>query len=766
MSWDADASAALASLDRDARIGQLNQRLKGWQCIRRIAGQWHVSDLLRAEVDRWGGIGAIYGLFRADAWSGVGISEAVPRAQRAEVAALVCDYVRSQSQGAIPPLLVEEAPHGHMAVGGTLAPVNLALAAGLDTGSVREMARFTGLELAESGCHLALVSGLDLARDPRWGRSEECFGEDPDLAATMVSAVVSGMQSVAGIGVVLKHFAAQGVGLGGRNAASAPIGPVELSEIHLPPAHAGIEAGAMGVMAAYNDIDGTPCIAHRGLLTSILRERWGFDGIVMADGGAIDRLMAHLPSGAHAAAAALHAGVDLSLWDRSYGVLDEALVRGLATPEDLDRAAFRVLRVKARLGLLAPAAERPDVPSVASVRAGAASLGTRMAASSTVRAEHARSLQRVLAERSVVLLSNRDDTLPLRSGQRVVLVGPGCRDGDALLGDYTPPHHDGEVITIADELCRRRGGLVTAVVPGGTHATIDPDGVAAAAAAANEADATVIVLGDTSARPSTTLFAENGAARVDGDHTMTAGEGVDTSDVRLPSAQRKLVAAIARASRRMIAVVIAGRAHVLTDVLRLADAVLFVPYPGPAGAVAIADVLEGVVNPSGRLPVTLPGAPGALPVAHDQRIESAVGYADTGAPVSVLFATGGSYTSWELSEPRLSRTTVGVPELLAGAVVELCFTVRNSGRLPGRIVVPVLGRRASGARSPRASALLAHVVTELDPGRSADLRCALGARHLWPKTDDGAPEPTAGNATIWLAGPVSETPSVCLQVRG
>ncbi|WP_081423166.1 glycoside hydrolase family 3 N-terminal domain-containing protein [Leifsonia xyli] len=232
-------------------------------------------------------------------------------------------------------LLVEEAPHGHQALGAPLLPVNLASAAAWRPDLVRAAASTVSGLLRADGVHLALVSTLDLLRDPRWGRSEECFGESPALAAALTEAVVLGMQGNArtrladgsGVGVVLKHFAAQGDGMGGRNGQSAPIGRRELRELHLPAARAGVEAGALGLMAAYKDIDGVPCCADAGLLTGTLRGEWGFDGVVMADGKAVDRLIAQLGSPAAAAAAALTAGVDLSFGGTKNGMLyGEAVV--------------------------------------------------------------------------------------------------------------------------------------------------------------------------------------------------------------------------------------------------------------------------------------------------------------------------------------------------------------------------------------------------------------------------------------------------------
>ena len=257
-------------------------------------------------------------------------------------------------------LLSEEAPHGHQALGGTLLPVNLAVAAGWDPALLAEAAAAVAAELAASGVHLALVSALDLLRDPRWGRAEECFGEDPLLAAELTRALVVGMQGSdrgavgrGGVAIVLKHLAAQGEAVGGRNGQSAVIGPRDLRELHLPAVRAALEAGALGFMAAYNDIDGVPCCANRDLLTGFLRAECGFDGIVMADGLAVDRLTAMTGDATAAAVAAIEAGVDLSLWDESFGLLEQAATEDPRVAELVDTACRRVLTLKQRFGLLA-----------------------------------------------------------------------------------------------------------------------------------------------------------------------------------------------------------------------------------------------------------------------------------------------------------------------------------------------------------------------------------------------------------------------------
>ena len=307
-------------------------------------------------------MGALYGLQRADPWSGVTAETGIGAADGARVSDAVQRHVVENTRLGIPVLLVEEMPHGLQALDGTVLPVNLAVGATWNPELYEEAAALAAGQLRARGGHVALVSALDLVRDPRWGRAEECFGEDPYLAARFTEALVRGVQGPAGdrIGpdraaVVLKHFAGQGATVGGRNSAATELGARELHEIHLVAALAGVRAGAAGVMAAYNEFDGVPCAASHQLLTGILRERWGFGGLVMADGLAIDRLVRLAGDPVAAGALALRAGTDLSLWDDCYPRLAEAVRRGLVEEATLDTAVGRVLALKFRLGLF----ERP-----------------------------------------------------------------------------------------------------------------------------------------------------------------------------------------------------------------------------------------------------------------------------------------------------------------------------------------------------------------------------------------------------------------------
>ncbi|MEU7749160.1 glycoside hydrolase family 3 N-terminal domain-containing protein [Nonomuraea sp. NPDC049158] len=676
----------LGELSLREKVGQLNQRLFGWQAVERaLGGGFRLTDLARAELDRWGGLGALYGVFRADAWSGRSWADGIRPEERAEVAALVQDEVSRAGGHRIGVLLSEEAPHGHQALGGTLLPTNLAVAAGWDPELLTEAAAAVAAELAASGVHLALVSALDLLRDPRWGRAEECFGEDPLLAAELTRALVIGMQGSDrgavgrdGVAIVLKHLAAQGEAVGGRNGQSAVIGPRDLRELHLPAVRAAVEAGAMGFMAAYNDIDGVPCCANRDLLTGFLRAECGFDGIVMADGLAVDRLVAMTGDATTAAVAAIEAGVDLSLWDDSFGLLEQAAAEDPRVAELVDAACRRVLTLKQRVGLLA---DRPPETAREKLILGAAD-----------------GLSRRLARQSLVLLHNADNHLPLdrRALTKVVLAGPNARDVTALLGDYVPPLPTGSA-----------AGLDLALRQALPQAEVVCTSGAPTAAELSGADVVILALGGTSHRTYAEDFAANGA--ITGQAAVaTAGEGVDLADISLPGGQDDLVAAVrAQARCPVVAVVIAGRPHVLTAALAHTDALLWAGYPGPHGGHAIVDALLGDYEPVGRLPFTAPRHPGAVPVRHNDRHPAHGVYQD--APDPVLFPFGSGLRYRPVRFDRLTATT-------HADTVEVSVEAVNPGGTEAEVVVPLFGRRTGGVVLPRLRELLAFRRVTVPPG--------------------------------------------------
>ncbi|WP_329205699.1 glycoside hydrolase family 3 C-terminal domain-containing protein [Streptomyces sp. NBC_01696] len=713
----------LSRMTLTEKVGQVNQRMYGWDAYERTPSGHRLTDAFRAEVAACDGMGALYGLQRADPWSGVTAETGIGAADGARVSDAVQRHVVENTRLGIPVLLVEEMPHGLQALDGTVLPVNLAVGATWNPELYEEAAALAAGQLRARGGHVALVSALDLVRDPRWGRAEECFGEDPYLAARFTEALVRGVQGPDGdrigpdrAGVVLKHFAGQGATVGGRNSAATELGARELHEIHLVAALAGVRAGAAGVMAAYNEFDGVPCAASHHLLTGILRERWGFGGLVMADGLAIDRLARLAGDPVAAGALALRAGTDLSLWDDCYPRLAEAVRRGLVEESTLDTAVGRVLALKFRLGLF----ERPYT-------------GVREAEDPTP----VEQLSERVARESVTLLAHDGVTLPLagRHIGRVAVIGPNADSVPQQTGDYTAPQRPGT------------GGSVLAGIraaaPGGTDVTYargcglvggDLSGLPGAVASAAGADVAVLVLGGSSARESGARFDANGAAVVTSGNPveMTCGEGVDLAGLALPEGQSALLDAVVATGTPVVVVLVQGRPHALPDLTGRAAAVLSAWYPGPWGGRAVADVLFGAAEPQGRLPVSVPRSAAQLPVFYNGKDHGYRGYVDQPATPVHPFGHGLSYTTVEYGAPRLSLPSVAVGRFGDGTQPLSCTVrVTNTGGRPVRETVQLYVRRVLGGTSwPRVRELRGFVRVELAPGGSTEVTFPVDARTL------------------------------------
>jgi len=698
---DARVRDLLSRMTLREKVGQLNQRMYGWDAYRRTPdGGFELTEALHAETDRFQGLGALYGLQRADAWSGVDHGSGPGAQDGAALAELVQRHVVGRSRLGIPALLVEEVPHGLMALDGTVLPVNLAIGATWDPGLYERAAAHAAAELRARGGHVALVSALDIVRDPRWGRTEECFGEDPYLAARLTEALVRGMQGDPGddvfaadkAPVVLKHFAGQGATVGGRNSAESELGLRELHEIHLPAARAGVRAGAAAVMAAYNEVDGMPCSGNRALLTGLLREDWGFDGLVMADGLAVDRLARITGDKVSAGALALDSGVDLSLWDEGFTHLEEAVERGLVKETVLDAAVARVLRLKFRLGLF------EEQYTTASPPTGGEELSKEVA-------------------RAAVTLLRNDGVLPIGAHvSRIAVLGPQAATTAHQLGDYTAPQRPGTGSSVLDALRRLAPpGLEIRHAPGCALTGADLSGIPEAIAQAAASDLAVLVLGGSSARTPETEFDANGAARK-AVSEMTCGEGVDLAGLRLGTAQYALLDAVVATGTPTAVVLIQGRPHLVPDT---ADALLTAWYPGPWGGEAIAGVLLGLTEPAGRLPVSVPRSAAQLPVHYNHKDTEYGGYVDESTQPRYSFGHGLSYTSFAYGTPRLTGLTVEVD-------------VTNTGQRYGRSVVQVYLRRLLTPTWPRTLELCAFEGVGLAPGERGTVSLTLDPEQLAP----------------------------------
>ena len=713
------------SMSFTQKVGQLNQRLFGWKSVERnAAGRLVASDELKQETDRWGGLGALYGLLRADPWSGQHWGNGIRPEERPEAVAVVQQTVLERGAHGIGVLLSEEAPHGHQALGGAVLPTNLGLGATFDSQGVQEAEAAVAAELAASGIHIALVSGLDIARDPRWGRCEECFGEDPLMASRMCEAIVTGMQGEhrskvgrGGVAVVLKHLAAQGEAVGGRNGQSAVLGPHDLHEIHLPPVAAGVRAGALGFMAAYNDIDSVPCCANPWLLEDYLRDQLGFDGIVMADGLAVDRLEDMAGSIPAAGRAALLAGVDVSLWDEGFARLEE-YVDDEQVAAAVDTALRRVLELKAMFGLLpedgadTAAIAMPDADAIAQATADGREQAKRMAREAITLINDGRS--------AVTLDSIRGVLTDAQAGP-VIVAGPFADDFGCFLGDYTAPLPADEQSSIYRQLVARLGKdrVCLAAKP----SDVSADRWASAAAV-------VFVCGSTSERSYDSEFDDNGAAKAVAEYGATCGEGVDLSDIRLPWHQDEMLdEVVALTTAPVVSVVVCGRAHVLTHVIGQSAVTIWVGYAGQYGPQAVADVLIDGAGLPGRLPVTLPAHPAAIPVRYNDRQSAAHVYKDAAEPVLREFGYGaGSLAGVTFSGMHADA------ESRANEVLVQVTAHAGDHKTAGS--VNLFAHVSGGRRIPRLAVLVDSVALTLEAGESHAVSFSVPFERLMDEADD------------------------------
>lgn len=738
------------------KAGQLNQRMFGWRAYQKTEDGYAVTQEFREEVASGDGVGALYGLFRADPWSKVDFGSGIPARDSAKVTNLLQRYVLKNTRLGIPILFSEECPHGHMALDGTILPTNLGIGSTWNPRLYGEACACVAGELRARGCHLGLVSALDILRDPRWGRCEECFGEDPFLSARMAEAATRGLQGSGEkdrerpdkVAAVLKHFAAQGSAQGGHNGKAAAIGERELREIHLPAMRAAVRAGAKGCMAAYNEIDGVFCHASKKLLTGILRDEWHFTGIVMSDGCAVDSLAGVMGGEEEAVAAAVNAGVDLNLWSRSYASLEQAVRSHKVSEQTLDEAVRRVLRLKFELGLF-------DRPYTDEDRASFC-IGT----------QRAQELSLQLARESAVLLKNENHLLPLRKDiGAIAVIGPNADSPYHQLGDYTPPQRRENVVTVLDGI---RGAVSarTRVLYARGCGIRDrsKEGFAEALNAARQADAVVLVIGGSSARDFSVNFADNGAAKISGEPLdMDCGEGVDVADIALGGVQTELAQAIAATGKPVAVILIQGRPYAVPWIARNCDAILCAWYPGPQGGRAAADILFGDFCPCGRLSASIPRGSEQLPVVYNDK--QTAPYADMPNTPLFPFGCGLSYTSFSYGPVRQSRTEITAEELENGAYAEFSVSVTNTGDRGGAEVVQLYISAIGSRVSRRCRELKGFRKLELAPGETGTAVFRLGREELgeWNEDMRFAAEP--GTIRVTFGWNPENAPAAVLYIR-
>ena len=659
----------LSRMTLEEKVGQLLCPL-GWEMYEIKGNDVLPSDKFKQLIkDR--NAGMLWATYRADPWTKKTLATGLNPALAAKAGNALQKYVMENTRLGIPLFLAEEAPHGHMAIGATVFPTGIGMAATWSPQLINEVGKAIGKEIRLQGGHISYGPVLDLARDPRWSRVEETFGEDPVLTGEIGKAMVTGL----GGGdlsrpystlATLKHFLAYGISESGQNGNPSFAGMRELHENFLPPFRQAINAGALSVMTSYNSMDGIPCTANHYLLTELLRDEWKFKGFVVSDLYSIEGIhQNHFVASTmkEAAVMALSAGVDIDLGGDAYMNLMDAVNRKEISKEILDAAVSRVLRLKFEMGLF----ENPYVDPGK--------------AKKEVRCKEYVTLARQAAQASITLLKNEHSLLPLDRSMKVALIGPNADNRYNMLGDYTAPQEEENVKTVLDGIRAKLSSSQVEYVKGCSIRDTVTSDIEQAVTAAQRSEVVIAVVGGSSARDFKTSYKETGAAIADEKtiSDMECGEGFDRATLSLLGKQLELLKALKATGKPLIVVYIEGRPLDKNWASENADALLTAYYPGQEGGNAIADVLFGEFNPAGRLPFSVPRSVGQVPVYYNKKAPQSHDYVEMSASPLYSFGYGLSYTTFEYSDLYLSALT---PHSF-----EVSCKIRNTGKYDGEEVV-------------------------------------------------------------------------------
>ncbi|MBW4082063.1 glycoside hydrolase family 3 N-terminal domain-containing protein [Paenibacillus sp. S150] len=787
------AEHLLGLMTLEEKAAQLVQPF-GWQAYEHTDGEITLTEDFKRRVAE-AGVGSLYGMLRADPWTGVTLASGLSPRQGAEAVNAIQRYAIGNSRLGIPILIGEECSHGHMAIGATVFPVPLSLGSSWNVDLYREMCRAVALETRSQGGTVTYSPVLDVVRDPRWGRTEECFGEDAYLISELAVASVEGLQgeslsSRESVGATLKHFVGYGSSEGGRNAGPVHMGWRELLEVDLLPFKKAVGAGAVSIMPAYNEIDGVPCTANTALMEDILRGAWGFEGLVITDCGAIEMLAAGhdvAEDGLDASVQAITAGIDMEMSGAMFGEhLVNAVHTGKLAVEVLDRAVQRVLELKFKLGLFEQPYADPE------------------AAEKFIGSSRHRELARKLAAESIILLKNEGGTLPLNAGaggnsgrtgnegtgagsagisgtgSRDACVGPGGKDSGGSgkvavigpnadapynqLGDYTSPQQRSSIVTVLDGIRGKLGPERVLYAPGCRIKGDDREGFEAALACAVQADTVVLALGGSSARDfgEGTIDLKTGASQVT-EHSwsdMDCGEGIDRISLALSGVQLELFKELHKLGKPLIVVYINGRPVSEPWIEEHADAILEAWYPGQEGGHAVADILFGDVNPSGRLTISWPKDAGQLPVYYNGKRSRGKRYLEADSQPRYPFGFGLGYTSFSYAD-----LIVEPQAIAAGETATVSITVTNTGEREGAEVVQLYISDVASKVSRPAKELKGFRKITLSPGEAQTVEFEVGAEQLQYIGPDYRPVVEPGAFKVLVGSHVNDVREAALEVK-
>ncbi|MGC9213277.1 MAG: glycoside hydrolase family 3 N-terminal domain-containing protein [Athalassotoga sp.] len=615
----------------------------------------------------------------------VGGSSGLPPDKSVKISNQIQKFLVEKTRLGIPAIVHEECLNGYMAKGATIFPQMIGIASSWNPQIVHEMANAIRQQMRAVGAHEGLAPLLDVSRDPRWGRIEETFGEDVYLVSVFADNYIKALQKNMKNGVMAtaKHFVAYAMSEGGLNCAPVHLGERELREVFLRTFEIAVKDARVGsIMNAYNEIDGVPCAASKYLLTDILRKEWKFDGIVVSDYSAIDMIENYhriARDKIEAAFMALNAGIDVELPTRKYyaNTLREGVESGRIPESLINRSVKRVLNSKLKLGLF----EKPFVNE------------KNVFAFFDTDANRAIALN--AARESIVLLKN-DGILPLRNLHSIAVVGPNAANGRNMLSDYSYPSHieafvnnevpdviptsrylkstegNVKIVSILDGIREKANEKIDVKYARGCD-NLDPskDGFEEAVRIARESDLVIAVVGD---RSGLSLSA-------------TTGESRDRSTLDLPGVQEELVEELYKTGKPLVVVLVNGRPFSIKWIADHANAILEAWLPGEEGGHAVADVLFGDYNPSGKLPVSFPRTVGQVPVYYSHKPTGGRSnwhgdYVEESTKPLFPFGFGLSYTKFEYSDLKIDPLIVNFEKS-----VNVSFKIKNTGKIAGDEVV-------------------------------------------------------------------------------
>lgn len=640
-----------------------------------------------------------------------------------------------ESRLGIPLIVSRDVIHGYK----TIFPIPLGQAATFNPEVVKEGARVAAIEASADGIRWTFAPMIDVARDPRWGRIAESCGEDPYLNAVMGTAMIKGYQGDSlndptAIAACAKHFVAYGAAEGGRDYNSTFIPERVLRNVYLPPFKAAADAGCATFMTSFNDNDGVPSTANSFVLKDVLRKEWKYDGMVVTDWASALEMVNHgfCTDGKDAAEKSVNAGVDMEMVSETFiQNLKQSIAENKVSIETIDNAVRNILRLKFRLGLF----DNPYVVTPQTVKYAEKHLQTAKTA----------------AEQSVILLKNENQTLPFTDKiKTLAVIGPMADAPYEQMGTWVFDGEKEHTQTPLTAIKEMYGNKVKVIFEKGLDYSRDKNtaGIARAVSAARQADAVVIFVGEES---------------------ILSGEAHSLANLNLQGAQSQLIKELAATGKPVVTVVMAGRQLVIADEVKVSDAVLYSFHPGTMGGPAIADILFGKVNPSGKTPVTFPRMSGQVPIYYAQHKtgrpanptemlideipveagQTSVGcrsfYLDAGNSPLFPFGYGLSYTTFEYSNLSLASD-----KLTAQDTLSISFTLKNTGKYDGTEVVQLYVQDKVGSVTRPVKELKRFQRVTLKAGESTQVSLSLPVSELafWGYDMNYTVEP--GDFTLWV----------------